>query len=56
LESCDVFTHQYYQQKFGKVFPSPTSGHFKEPQQKVSSTFFSNLDVIIPPHNGIGSE
>lgn len=55
IEGCDEFTRRYYQTKFNINIPS-CAGNSGQKEEKKSSNYLNNIDIIIPPHNGIGSE
>lgn len=55
LEGCDEFTRNYYREKYGIVQGQNINASQSFVQEK-SSNHDPNLDIIVPPHNGIGSE
>jgi hypothetical protein len=54
LYDCDAFTRDYYETKYNKKFPQLSQANVSN--EKTSSNNIVNVDIIIPPHNGIGSE
>ena len=56
LEGCDEFTRLYYSIKCGKEYPSTLGNNGPATRNRNESKNHVNLDIIIPPHNGIGSE
>jgi hypothetical protein len=55
LEGCDEFTRYYYATKFNIQLPQSVHQLSNQNEHKSSKKYFI-LGIIIPPHNGIGSE
>lgn len=56
LEACDDFTRYYYYTKFGREFPQRDNSNGPVGRRPHESNTLTYSDIIIPPHNGIGSE